>query len=201
MPYLNELIGLVNDKIKSSSLTDKRFSGAKIAGIAYQVVRQETEDVLEVWPAIVELNKVEQYIGVDDAFPLTIYHRILNNAYADDAKTGQFGDGFTAQVCTTDAVMIVSGKRNPLKLTSEQLEALIVAGFPDQFINGSIDGLQLFSAKVVLRSSDMDSMRVFSNEYKNVQYFLSAEDIFFSMNYSIVSRYKKSCFNICEPCE
>lgn len=202
MPYLNELVILINEAIRTSSLTDKRFSSAKLEGIAVQVLRNGPNDAQEVFPAIVKLNEVERYIGVDDTYPLTIYHRILGNTYSEDAKQGQFGDGFTAQMCSTDALMVVFAKRSAIRMTAEQLEALLVAGFPDQFVQGQMDGLQIFSARATLTASTMDVFTVFSTEYRGTKFFLGPEDILFAMRYKIESRYRKSCFKICDfECE
>src|SRR5688572_17337288 len=120
MPYLNELITLVNDNIRERSLTDKRFAAAKLEGIAYQVAREATSGAIEMVPVIADMNKVERYIGIDDTFPLVAYHRILSNTYSEDNKQGQYGDGFQSQQCSTEAVLIVFGKRSALQLTAEQ---------------------------------------------------------------------------------
>src|SRR4029078_5210075 len=110
-------------------LGDVRFSGAKLEGIASQVARETTSGALEMVPVATGLDRVEHYIGVDDAYPLVAYHRILSNTYTEDNKQGQYGDGFQAQQCSTDAVLVVFGKRSALQITAEQLEALMVTGF------------------------------------------------------------------------
>lgn len=201
MPYLNELVALINDGIRDSSLKDKRFSTAQLEGIAYQVARESTEgEQLEVFPAIVEPEKDPRYIGVDDTYPLIIYHRVLSNTYADDAKQSQYGDGFSAQVCSTDMLMVVFAKRAALKLSADQLEALLVSGFPDQFVRSATAEMQL-TAKATLQASTMDVFTVFAGEYRNVKFFLGVEDILFSLKYKIESRYRKGCFKLCGDCE
>lgn len=202
MPYSNEIITLVNNTIRDSSLTDKRFSGAKLEGIACQVSRQAEGETVETLPAIISDNQVERYVGVDDSFPLQLYHRILGNSYGGAEKKQQYGDDISLKTCATEVVMVVFAKRSAMKMPGEQLEMLIASGFPDIFTREQIATMAAMAAvKVTLRSSDMDSFRVWGNEYKNIAFPLGPEDILFSMNYRIDSSYQKGCFKICDPCD
>ncbi len=193
MPFLKEQIKIVNDALRAGSLSDARFSNGLFEEIAIDVSRMNEEKV-ETFPAIMDNNYEAREISVNDTYPIIIYHKIIRKGYA--IAPNNFGDGNKSMIEKTDVKMVVYGKYASLKITAEQLEAVIAMGFPDNVAKAKLTALKLDSMSVNLIGSNMNSAVVFQEEYKGFDLFLSAEDIFFSMNYSIESKFRKGCFSI-----
>ena len=202
MPFLNQQIEIINSVLKSVSLADARFATGRFEAIAVDVSRKDADTgAITTFPAVMDKNYEAQEITVDDAYPIIIYHKILSKAYVFDKNpTGpnQYGDGNRYVNETTQVKMVVYGKYATLKLTREQLEALITSNFPDNISPVSIQPLKLDNMVVTLKGSDLNSARVWQEEYKGIPLYLAPEDILFSINYSIDTRFRKGCINICD---
>ncbi len=195
MPFVNEQIQIVNDSLQKLALSDARFSSGRYEGIAVDVSRK-TDTGIETFPAIMDANYEAQPISVDDTYPIIIYHKITSKAYAKEK--GQYGDFEINVIETSNVKMVVYGKYAALKLTREQLEALITSNFPDQIATALIAPLKLDNMTVNLKSSNLNSAQVFTEEYKGIPLFLAPEDILFSVAYTIDTRFRKGCIKICD---
>ena len=133
-------------------------------------------------------------ISIDDTYPIVVYHRVLTSSYT--LLTGaQFGSGNPTVRQLNTVKMVVYGKYGALKLTREALEALIVTNFPD---NINPPPFQLSQMLVQFTGSNYNSRQLWNEEYQGVDFRLSADDIFFSINYTMQSIFKKGCFKICD---
>ena len=187
MPFLKEIINKVNNSLKANAINDKRFATARIEGITRSIERHNGA-IVEVFPVALTDNFEFKDVSIDDTYPLIIYHKILNNSY-------QQKDSDRNYICKTDVKMVVYGKIGKLNITSEQLEAVISMNFPTILDK---NGTGVDSIFIRLSSSEMDSQKVFNEEYRNIMYRLCENDILISFRYSIETNFKKGCFNICE---
>lgn len=199
MPFLKQQIEIINQELRERSLKDARFQAGRYEAIAVDVSREASEGKVQTFPAIMSSNYEAQEITVDDTYPLMIYHKVFSKAYSTE-KLGGYGDGNNYMVERADCRMVVYGKYAALKLTAEQLEALIATGFPSAIAKTKIAAYKLDSMLVTLTGSILNSAVVFQEEYKGFDLFLGPEDILFSMRYSIESKFRKGCFTICD-CE
>ena len=94
--------------------------------------------------------------------------------------------------------MVVSGRANIIKLTSEQLEALIANAFPDIIPAADLTDLKLDYMTVTLIGSDMNNLNVFNTEYRNIDFVPPEDLLLFSMRYQIETSWKKGCFKLCD---
>lgn len=198
MPFLKQQIEIINAELRGEVLSDKRFQSGRFESIAVDVSRLNANGGIETFPAIMSSNYEAQEIVVNDTYPVIIYHKVLNKAYANSPAAGNYGDGNRHMVEKVDAKMVVYGKYAALKLSAEQLEALLATGFPDAIAKTKIAPLKLDNMSVTLTGSNLNAAAVFQEEYKGFDLFLAPEDILFSMRYSIESRFRKGCFNICD---
>lgn len=196
MPFLNEQILIVNNYLAGSVLTDKRFKSGRFEGIARDVVRQSEGAASQTFPAVMDDNYEAQPISVDDIYAIIIYHKVSGKTYAIDKK--QFGDKYIYMVETSAVKMVVYAKYAAIKMTAEQLEALITSNFPDNVAPSALTGLSLDKMLITLKNSNLNRTAVFGEEYKGVQPFLAPEDIFFSINYTIDTKYRKACISVCD---
>lgn len=181
--YLDCILQKLNLHLR---LADERFAGSRYFTLAYPTVREE-----QTFPTIIKGNEAEQYIGIDDAFPLTIYHRLLSKPYQ------QNGDYPNTYVANCQLMMVVHAKG--VSMDTEQLESLLLSRFPNSLNQSELTGLEgIHGCKFVHQGSDFQPIELFNKEYKNVEYRLSAEHSYFAMRYSAQISFDKSCLNICD---
>lgn len=197
MPFLKEQIGIVNSALLNSSLNEERFQGARIERLAWLANVQSNERI-HTMPVLIDKFAEMKYVGIDDTYPLTIYHRMLSNAYVKATPRQGYGDNIKVMKQTTDMVMVVSGRANIIKLTSEQLEAVLAVGFPDNIAPSELADLKLDNMTVTLIGSDMNNLNVFNTEYRNIDFVPPEDLLLFSMRYQIETSWKKGCFKLCD---
>lgn len=199
MPFLKQQIEIVNAELRRLPLADERFSAGRYEAIAHDCSRTERDEKVSYFPAVMNENYEAQEVTVDDTWPIIIYHKIRSKAYGitPGAGTGDRNTGVTEQVSVK---MVVYAKWSKVKMTIEQLEALITTNFPDNINPAIYRPLKLDSLSVVLRGTNFNSAQVWQEEYRGTELRLAPEDIYFSLNYDLISTYRKGCFKICD-CE
>lgn len=200
MPFLKQIVEIVNSDLRERSLKDKRFQSGKYDGIAVDVSRPLESGGAQTFPAVLDANYEAQPVTPDDTYPITIYHKVVSKRAKNPQGSGNYGDGNGVRGEVVDMKMVVFGKYAALKLTAEQLEALITINFPDVIAKAKTQPLKLDSVLIEYQSTNMNSVAVFQEEYKGFELFLAPEDIMFSIRYSIESKFRKGCFTICD-CE
>lgn len=201
MPFLNKQVEIVNNVLRGTAFYDERFKSGRYEAIAYEAVRQVSEGKFEFFPVVMDENYEAHEVTVDDTYPIVLYHKVLAKNYSltpTNNTRGGFGDKNNYQTETTLVKMVVYGKWSAIKLTKEQLEALIVTNFPDNISNAIVAPLKLDNMTVTLQSSNLKPDMVWGEEYRNIPLRLAPEDILFSINYTITTTYRKGCFQICD---
>lgn len=187
MPFLHEQVEIINGIFKSS-LNDSRFDGTKWGVVAKEVVRKNEAGRLEIFPGNIDKDGKEIYYGIDDNYPMVVYHKIFSITY----ERGRFGE-----IGRTQMKMVVSSTQKKVKLTSEQLEALFAVHFPQQVDKTLFNSLKINAMTVNLQNSNLNQRQVFTEEYSN-EYFLGVEHILFSMTYTIETHFKQGCLEVCD---
>lgn len=196
MPFLKEQVQIVNDALIGLVFNDARFKSGRFETLATDVSRKESDGSIKTFPAVMNENYEAIEITPDDTYPIVIYHKAVEKVYEPDKF--QAGDTQRYQVERSIVKMVVYGKYAALKLTKEQLEALITSNFPDQIPASKIQPLKLDNMTVTLRTSNLNTAQVFSEEYKGYPLFLAPEDILFSVKYSIDTKFRKGCIKVCD---
>lgn len=190
MPFQHEQIELINNSIKSS-LNDTRFAGTYWGGIAKDVYRK-SEGKESVHPGAIGVDGKEYYYGIDDKYPMIVYHKILTNSYAYAER--QFGEQGKHRIVRSNVKMVIASFQNRIRLTANQLEAVISVNFPATVSTTDLN----IETRIILDGSDMRQRKVFNEEYQGIEYFLGVEHILFSISYTIETNYKQGCIDICE---
>lgn len=202
MPFLEKQIDVLNSQLLAGPLKYKQFQGGLFGGIAKPVRVESGENQFVIMPGSIDATGKETSFVIDDTYPIQLYHKILSKNFSERPANRQYGDSANMKVETISAYLVVFSKFGRIRLTAEQLEALITMSFPDAIPQDAIADISgMTQMRVILQSSDMDMQRVFNREYQNVEYSLGVEDILFSIQYQIETVFKKGCLNICEPCE
>jgi hypothetical protein len=198
MPFLKEQIDIINKKLSEVLFSDKRFAGAQINGVA-SLATYKDGDAIKTSPVVMDQNYEARWVGLDDTYPLIIYHRITGISYSQQGNSApQFGRASNKVSQAAEIYLVVYGRFAPLQLTTEKLEALLVAGFPDLVGSEDLAPLGLDSMFVTLISSNLNSPQVYAGEYTGTPLKMSAEDILFAVRYRIDTSFRKNCFSICD---
>lgn len=198
MPFLDQQVKIVNDYLRKTALADARFESGRFEGIANEINRRENDKIVTFPGLIVYGNNDALEITPDDTYPIIIYHKVISKLYKTLNASNEFGDGYKNISETVQLRMIVYAKWDAVKITQEQLEALITTNFPDTLLGAAARALKLQTITATLKSSNFRSQQLWNEEYKNIETRLAPEDIFFAINYDIDSMFRKGCYSICD---
>ncbi|HEV2352836.1 MAG TPA: hypothetical protein VGR89_01225, partial [Puia sp.] len=133
MPFLDTIVSLINQGLQVDSLSDKRFATAEIYGIAVGVARDKVKGSgRESIPCIYQDGGEARYIGIDDTAPLILYHKLVRSTTVAETADRQFGDGQKRIKNSAFLYMVVYADRNRVRLSPDELEALITVGLLDE---------------------------------------------------------------------
>ena len=157
-------------------------SGSEVNGIAELLQR---EDV-----TIPVIN--ERYVGIDDVYPVRIYHRLNSMTSAIKAGTGT-GRSIGDQANTYQLSMVVFLDKPKSNMYPDEFLLLAQANTPERL---TIEPYK--SIVTTFTSSVFDSLLVYRQEYVSSEtYKLKEDQFFFKINYSIETTFSKGCFKKC----
>lgn len=194
MPFIENIVGFINDSLKAGSLKDKRFQTGSFLGLTTIVAKKKGE-TLTIYPGTVTVEGEYKTVEPNDKYPVVVYHKILTNTYVYQ-KDDSYGDRNSIKG-TTELAMIVWGDSKKLKLSASQLEAIILMGIPQRISEVKRKELGIKSCTFTPVNSDMDQLRVYRGEYQNVDYFLKPQHSFFLIRYRVEMVFDQSCLSAC----
>lgn len=133
------------------------------------------------------------YPSPDDGSTLIAYHVIGSRTYENSTVKG-YGDQRLVKDIA-EMQMIVYANLRVLARSAVQVQELIAAAMPQSLNSGS--GAANVSAQVMLRGAELDSLKVFRQQYPQTDFFLAPEDGFFSLRYRITAEYDQRCLKCC----
>lgn len=157
-------------------------AGSEVNGIAELLLRDEA-----TIPVI-----GERYVGIDDIYPVRVYHRL--NSMSSVIKPGT-GTGRSAgdQANTYQLSLIVFLDKPKAGLYPDEFLLFAQANMPERL---SLDPYK--SVVTTFTSSVLDSLSVYRQEYvASDTYKLKEDQFFFKINYSIETTFSKGCFKRC----
>jgi len=183
MLYLKDKITAINNVLKTDGFFDSRFFNGLFENEVAEITAMQGVDKVQYMP-VVYCNKEYKYIGLNDNYPIIVYHKHLGSTFTDaDLDIRRVVDRMQ---------MVVFADLDFLNLDSEAIGTIVVASFPQQttlpIIN--IEGVELTDV-----TSDKEA--IFKKEYQNTDYQLGPQHCMLSFNYTITSTYRKGCFKIC----
>lgn len=183
---------IINESIKQA--LDCKAQGGVVHGIAEQTIRK-IDGTQQVFPTVYDNDGHGKDVTVDDTYPFIVYHRLLNKAYSYP-QIKSFGNPKEYIQETAEYVCVVYAKRTYLKMTAEQVEALVKVSIPATLTNIQLQQLQLKSAVIQHNSSILDTQTNFNSEYRGVESRLGSEEVFITLRYTIETVFKKYCLNL-----
>lgn len=196
MPFLDKSVQLINQALTEALLSEKRFSGGAVFGLAKSTIIRDKDGASRKFPYIVNANGEPESVSIDDTFPIMIYHRRASDS-SISASRASFGDDVQLTV-QQPMSMIVFGKGNALRLSDEQMETFITLAMPSEISKSALIGTQIDKLTTIPTGTRMDSISVFSEEYQGIEYPLDQMDFLIKINYSIITTLRRECISICD---
>jgi len=163
------IVEKINESIAASTgLNEKAM---QLFGLADPVIlRDKNGDA--TFPVIIDADGECHDVLLDDAFDMSLFHRLNKKTYTTDRIKG-YGDD-PKRVCVHDMSLFVSGKRHAIDVY--RLEHLCVA---------AIEGAGARNATTEVTETDFNRIRVFVNEYTGIQFPLQPDIFLFKINYKL----------------
>jgi hypothetical protein len=156
--------------------------GSEVNGIAELLLRDDV--------TIPVIN--ERYVGIDDVYPVRIYHRLNSMTSAIKAGTGS-GRSIGDQANTYQLSMVVFLDKRKANIYPDEFLLSAQANMPERL---RVEPYK--SVFTTFTSSVFDSLLVYRQEYVSSDtYKLKEDQFFFKINYSIETTFSKGCFKKC----
>lgn len=172
-----ELVNIINGSIAQQ--TGLNEGSMNLFGIAEPVIIRDVEDTLI--PVVIDPDGECHDVLLDDAFDVSLYHRLNTKSYTTMRNDGYGGE--PKRFCVYDMTMYVSGKRRAIDLY--RLERICVAA-----IEGACKGSRNASSEAV--QTDFNRIRVFSSEYSGLSFPMQPDVFLFKISYKL-TRVQSPC--------
>ena len=199
MPYINEIVNIINTTLAQGKLKDSRFN-KQLLGLSELLPRNYQGDQDSI-PAMVSLNNSAQFSGFDDRFNIVIYHRCLSTNIVESPVL--FGDGLNTAREESVMRMIVFADRTSLQLQPQQLSFLLSSAVQQQLKYSQISSYAgLYGVTIEANTTNYDGVRIYQDEYKKPaqSYPVQPHQIYMALDYTITTDYDVSCISDCLTC-
>lgn len=157
-------------------------SGSEANGIAELILRDEV--------TIPTIN--DRYVGIDDVYPVRIYHRLNSMTSTIKAGTGM-GRSVGDQVNTWQLSMVVFLDKPKSNMYPDEFLLFAQANTPERLTMEPYK-----SIVTTFTGALLDSQLTYKQEYvASETYRLKEDQFFFKINYSIETTFSKGCFKRC----
>lgn len=134
----------------------------------------------------------EKYVGIDDVFPVRIYHRLNSMTSSVRQGTG-YGRAAGDHVNVYQLSLVVFLDRPKAKVYPDEFLLISQANFPERITLPPYK-----SIVTTFTSAVFDSQLVYRQEYvASETYRLKTDQYFFKINYQIETTFSKGCFKTC----
>ena len=133
MPYLAEIVGLINTSLADNKLKDGSRFVKNLNGISELVIRNGEEQT--TIPVLVNTNDWKQYDGLDGRYSIQIYHRVLDVEQVESPLS--FGDGATNGRESAKMSLFCRSQENKTRPLSTcfyatiTIKSTVLGGYPD----------------------------------------------------------------------
>lgn len=199
MPYVAEIVGLINTSLADNKLNDGTRFVKNINGISELVVRN-SEDQTTI-PVLVNTSDYKQYDGIDDRYSIQIYHRVLDIEQVESPLSYGRGNKNGREQAKMRLICFADRKRT--KLDPYQLAFVIKSALNQQFSGSTLSAYNgLLGATIEAQQDNYNSLEVWQNEYALPveSYPIKLHQMLISIDYNIITDYNNSCIASCLEC-
>ncbi len=191
MLSLEKIVCAINDSL-SAKLTDRRYTGKVLHGLTEPRIHKD-----QLAPCLVSPSGDLKPIFTANKIPLQVFHRLWRNTYQVKKGTGRTDD----QVQFSQMSMIVCAYRRPIRLTSQELESVLISAFPQSFPGELITSMALKSLNTNVQETDHHSAGLFAREWgldPQTSKALPPDHFILEMRYTIGAVFRQGCLNPCK---
>ena len=134
----------------------------------------------------------EKYIGIDDSFPVRIYHQ-LNGMVSSIRPNSGYGDDTGDYVTVFQMSMIVFNNQSLSKLKPDQLVLFLQVNTPRKVESDTFKKITITYNNAILNDA-----QVFSQEYGSTDFRLKLNQNLIQINYTVEVTYINGCFAKCK---
>lgn len=196
MPFLDKQVDILNQCLSTALLSDKRFAGGALHGLAEHTEKRDKDENVIGFPFTIGKHGDPEDVIIDDTYPIMIYHVRASDPTIEESEES-FGDE-TELIESQPMSLVVFGKGSALKLSSEQIKSFLTLAMPTEISSELLTGIQIDKIRTVPTGAKMKSIEVFGEEYSGVQYPLDQTDFLIKLNYTITSFFRRECIDICD---
>lgn len=195
MAKLHQIVAEINTRLTRANgqFDSKRFQKGRVSGIA-ELITSVDNDQRQTVPAIIDNTGDETKLTIDDSFPFELYHRHLSSSMTE--VEDDFGDRQIREE-TANMLLVVMGDRNRLKFNKEEIITGITLGMPEELGQTFLKANSLVGVNIIQGEFNLNKEDVWASEF-NTEVMIKPSDIFFSLNYQVVTRTWTTCIEICE---
>lgn len=186
----NEIARWINECIQEV-LSEQRFAGSQYSGIT-SLLMNDQESTALLMPCTIDSDGEGLWVGVDDAYPVQLYHR-HNGCVFKSEPADAFGGNAPRKEFIAMSLFVVA-QRSRTRLAPEDLKTLIATAFPYE-IPAQKRALWKLSGSISLLSADLNSQNVYKREYNPAPTILDPQVNMFELKYQIECSYQKDCIN------
>lgn len=190
MAKIKDIVDIINEGIETA-LAEKRFAGSAIYNIATQ--SQDSNNTTS--PYVIDTTGEGTHVFYDDTKPLVLYHKYSGSNNYRSESLNQFGDDDSSVLTSYNMSVIVMCSRNITQLEPDDVETLIVSGFPSRLSNLQLNTLNLLGCEMVVNGSDHSALSIFNREFTGQKNKFDPRIFMFEVRYTIECSYNKGCIN------
>ena len=174
---IKEVTGWINDRLKGL------VPGIKVYGVAKPALKD----------GILMPVEGEKYIGLDDTFPMQVYHKELGLTSSETVGSG-YGDNIKNIINSHSMAMVIYYNTAKTRAGTDQLYMLI-----QKRISGVLKSPGIKYARIIVTSAILEDARVFVQEYGAAKLRLKATQRLIQVNYTVSIVFDKNCTPACLP--
>lgn len=200
MPYLHEIVEIINDTLANGKLKDDSVYVKQLFGLC-EILPRNYNGEQDSIPALVDLDGGTQFSGFDDRFSILIYHRCLGTNIVEAPIA--FGDGDNIAREEASMRMVVFADRLRLQLQPTQLSTRLTAAITQQLSASQIQTFPgLFGVTIDPDSTNYDGVTIYGDEYGLAAstYPVHPHQMYLALDYTITTDYDVTCISDCPTC-
>ena len=197
MSKLHQIITQINITLTQpgGQFDSKVFQNGRFSGIAELIIKDD-DDTKQTLTGVVDNTSDVTTLAMDDSFPFELYHRHLARTMTELDNEDDFGDLHVREE-TANMLMVVRGDRQILNLNKEDIITGITLGMPTELGRAFLTTNSLVGVEIIQGEFNLNKEEVWLSEF-NTEVMIKPADIFFSLNYQVVTKTWTTCIEICE---
>ena len=199
MPYIAEIVEMLNSDLQSGKLTDgKRFTNQLNGLSELQPVNESDQRTV---PILVSQRDFSTFAGFDDRYSFQCYHRIIG--IQNEESPLSYGDGATNGREVAQMRMVVFADKQRTRLNQYDLGFMVRSSLNKQYLGDALLPYNgLLGVTVETTEDNYNGIEIWQQEYSfdANAYPVRMHQCLFTIDYNITTDYNNECITSCLEC-